>query len=215
MLARANLLTVLPGLPRKALSGPWYRAVLFDYLQGPPPGAVPGSPVQPLWPGGAQQKGVRFTPKAPPSAGINALYLATEEKTALEEVTGILRPKGSPVALVFPPLALLTVRGVLTNVVDVSDAAVEKALGTNHQELTGDWEVMQVDYLAGKGPLPPTQVLGEAAFAAGGIVGLLYKSAKSSAKADAIVVFTDRLAAAGCYVELFNDPAGKLQQRIP
>ena len=211
----AKLLTILPALPRIALPGPWYRTVALDYLQGPPPGTPAGSPIQPLWPGGCHQKGVRFTPKAPPDVAINGLYLATDEVTTIAEVTGVLRPSGSPVAIVFKPLVLMSALGVLTNLLDTTDPVVQAALGTNDQELTGNWAKAQVKYLAGAGPMPPTQVLGQAAFNADGIAGLIYDSTKSSTKGKGILVFTDRLAAAGNYVELYNEPGGKLQQRIP
>ncbi len=215
MLPYANLVAILPALPRISLSGPWYRAVAFDYLQGAPPGAPAGSPIQPLWPGGCHQKGVRFTPKAPPAAAINGFYLATDEMTTMAEVAGVLRPPGSPVAIVFKPLVLMSVLGVLTNLVDTTDPLVQAALGTNQQELTGNWAQAQAEYLAATGPMPPTQVLGQAAFNAGGIVGLIYESTKSATNGQGILVLTDRLAAAGSYVELYNEPGGKLQQRIP
>jgi len=215
VLPYANLVAILPTLPRIPLAGPWYRAVAFDDLQGPPPGTPVGSPIQPLWPGGSHKKGVRFTPKAPPAAAINGRYLGTDEKTTIAEVAGVLSPAGSPVAMVFKPLALLSVLGVLTNLVDTTDPVVQDALGTNEEELTGNWAKAQVRYLAGTRPMPPTQVLGQAAFDAGGIVGLIYESTKSSTNGKGILVFTDRLAAAGSYVELYNEPGAKLQQRLP
>ncbi len=158
---------------------------------------------------------MRFTPKAPPAAAINGLYLATDEMTTMAEVAGVLRPPGSPVAIVFKPLVLMSVLGVLTNLVDTTDPLVQAALGTNQQELTGNWAQAQAEYLAATGPMPPTQVLGQAAFNAGGIVGLIYESTKSATNGQGILVLTDRLAAAGSYVELYNEPGGKLQQRIP
>jgi hypothetical protein len=215
VLPYANLVAILPTLPRIPLAGPWYRAVAFDHLQGPPPGAPVGSPIQPLWPGGCHQKGVRFTPKAPAAAAINGLYLGTEEMTTIAEVAGVLRPPGSPVAIVFKPLVLMSVLGALTNLVDTTDPVVQTALGTNQQEVTGNWAQAQAKYLAGTGPMPPTQVLGQAAFDAGGIAGLIYESTKSATNGKGILVFTDRLAAAGSYVELYNEPGGKLLQRIP
>ena len=64
--------------------------------------------------------------------------------------------------------------------------------------------------------MPPTQVLGQAAFDVGGIVGLKYRSSKSVPSGFAIVVFTDRLAPGGSsYLELFNQPTASLKQRIP
>jgi hypothetical protein len=158
---------------------------------------------------------VRFTPKAPPATAINGLYLGTDELTTIAEVSGVLRPPGSPVAIIFRPLVLVSVLGVLTNLLDTTDPVVQAKLGTNQQELTGDWAKAQVKYLAGAGSMPPTQVLGQAAFDVGGIVGLIYETTKSPTNGKGILVFTDRLVAAGIYVELYNEPGGKLQQRIP
>jgi hypothetical protein len=64
-------------------------------------------------------------------------------------------------------------------------------------------------------PHAATQVLGQAAFDAGRIVGLVYESTKSATSGKGILVFTGRLAAAGSYVELDNEAGGKLQRRIP
>ena len=215
MLPTRDLRRVLPQLPRIAIRGPWYRAVKFDHLLDPPPGARRGSRVQPLWPEGSLSKGARFTPRGTGGQGFRSLYLAQDETTTLLEVTGVLRPQGSPVPLVFEPQVLMTVDGVLTEIVDLTDNQVYAALGASLQELTGDWVVQQADYLAGKGPMPPTQVLGQAAFEVKGIVGLKYASSKSVAGAVGIVVFTDRLVRGQSYVEVYNKPSGVLKQRLP
>ena len=215
MLPVTKLRRALAKQPRVSYSGPWYRAVVFDYLLKPPPGVTAGSPVQPLWPGGARRKGARFTPKETPAPGIDCLYLATDELTPMLEVSGVLRPPGSPVPLVFEPQVLMTVRGVLTNIVDITQLGVQTALGTSHAELTGDWLVPQEQYLAGKGPMPPTQVLGQAAYEDGNILGLAYRSTKSSTSSLGIVVFTERLAKVFSYLELYNKIGGTLQQRLP
>ena len=135
--------------------------------------------------------------------------------TPLLEVTGVLRPLGSSVPLVFEPLVLMTVAGVLTEIIDLTNIQVQSALGTNLQELTGAWVVQQADYLAGKGPMPPTQILGQAAYDAGTIVGLKYASSKSAANAVGILVFTERLVQGQNYLEVFNKSTGVLQQRLP
>lgn len=61
----------------------------------------------------------------------------------------------------------MTVDGALTDIVDVTDSQVQNALGTNLQELTGAWVPAQASCLAGTGAMPPTQVLGQAAYEAG------------------------------------------------
>jgi RES domain len=210
-----DLRRILPGLPSIAVPGPWYRAVAFEYLTGPPPGAASGSPVQPLWPGGARRQGVRFTPQGTGKQGFECLYLAFDEMTPLLEVTQVLRPPNSLVPLLFEPQVMMTVNGVLTDILDMTDTKTQGALGTSLQELTGDWAVQQADYLIGKAPMPPTQALGQAAFDVGVIAGLKYKSSKNPARGLAIVVFTDRLAVGSCYLELVNKPNGSLRQRLP
>jgi RES domain-containing protein len=221
MLPSQGLRTVLPTLPRAALRGPWYRAVNFDHLGGPPPGSPAGARVQPLWAGGASRKGARFTPRAsgtgaPGAArgGIDALYLAEDELTPLVEIAGVLRPPGSPVALLFEPQVLMTIDGVLADVLDLTDATAQQALGTTHQELTGSWVVPQSIHLAGQGPLPPTQLLGQEAFRSGSIVGLRYPSSKHPSSVG-LVVFTARLQAGRHALRVFNRPGGALQQALP
>ena len=216
MLAVPDLRRILPTLKRTPLPGPWYRAVAFDYLLGPPPGSRAGSPPQPLWPGGARRRGARFTPradKATPSFG--SIYLGLPETTPLLEVAGILKPPSSPTPLVFEPQVLMTVDGVLTDILDLTDPGVQSALGTTLQELTGDWLTEQEDFLAGKARMPPTQVLGQAAFDVGGIVGLKYRSSKSVANGIGIVVYSDRLVTGRHYLQVFNKASGRLQQRLP
>jgi RES domain-containing protein len=220
MLPLRALRKVLPTLPRIPLRGPWYRAVNYDYLIGPPPGSPAGGAVQPLWPGGASRMGARFTPRALPGAsgsgapGIDCLYLAEEEVTPLMEIAGVLRPPGSVVPLLFEPQVIMTVDGVLTDVLDLTDSATQLALGTSPQELTGLWILQQASHLAGRAPQPPTQTLGQQAFAARSIVGLRYPSSKNPAGVG-LVVFTSRLVRGRHSLEVFNQTAGRLQQSLP
>jgi RES domain-containing protein len=208
---------ILPQLPRRPLHGPWYRAVNFDLLHGPP---LPGfSGPRPLWPGGAARRGARFTPRAVRASagatiGIDALYLAEDELTPLAEISGVLRPAGSPVKLLFEPQVLMTVDGSLTDVLDLTDPAIQQAIGTTPQQLTGAWVVQQSRHLAGAGPMPPTQVLGREAFRTGRILGLRYPSSKNPSGIG-IVVFTSRLRKSAHRLEVFNQPAGALQQSLP
>lgn len=98
MISDTALRRVLPRLARQTHSyfGPWYRAVRFDYLLAAPPDAPPGSPVQPLWAGGAWQNGARFTP---PNS-FDTLYLAEDIFTPLLEIgAAVLGPSGFPYRL--------------------------------------------------------------------------------------------------------------------
>jgi RES domain len=215
MLPPQALRRVLPTLPRIPLRGPWYRAVNFDHLAGPPPGSPSAIAAQPLWPGGAARKGARFTPQAAPGAsGIDCLYLAEDELTPLQEIASVLRPPGSPVPLLFEPQVLLTIDGVLTDILDLTDAGTQAALGTTRQELTGLWLLQQSSYLAGKGPLPPTQLLAAEAFASRAVVGLRYPSSKN-ANGVGLAVFTSRLVSGRHVLKVYNQRGGRLQQALP
>jgi len=221
VLSPQALRKVLPALPRIPLRGPWYRAVNYDYLVGPSPGSSAGSAVLPLWSGGAARKGARFTPQmvtagaqGPGAPGIDCLYLAEDELTPLLEIAGVLSAAGSPVPLLFEPQVMMTVDGVLSDVLDLTDVSTQQALGTTHQELTGSWLVQQSSYLAGQGPPPPTQVLGQEAFGARRVVGLRYPSSKNP-KGAGLVVFTGRLRPNQHVLRVFNQRGGKLQQSLP
>jgi hypothetical protein len=149
---------------------------------------------------------------APP--GIDCLYLAEDELTPLLEIAGVLRPAGSHLLLLFEPQVMMTVDGVLTDVLDLTDRWTQQALGTTHQELTGPWLVQQSSYVAGQALLPPTQVLGQEAFGVGRVVGLRYPSSKNP-KAAGLVVFTGRLRRSQHTLKVFNQRVGRLQQSLP
>jgi hypothetical protein len=135
--------------------------------------------------------------------------------TPLLEVSQVLRPPGSRVALLFEPLVLLIVEGALGEVLDISNVDVQQALGTNEAELTGRWVQQQDDYLRGIGTQPPTQMLGEAAYETGSITGLRYISAKKPVDGFSIVVFPDRLTPGQSFLKVLAGPGGELAQQFP
>jgi len=202
----ARLRAALDALPRKTLHGPWSRAIGLHLLKGPPPGAPAGSTPQPLWAGGAALHGARFTPKG----GFDCLYLASDPVTALHEVVSIFTPAGGPVfTLRTSPWVVVTVEGVLSNIIDLTDPAAQRKLRTNAMELTGNWAYLQ----ATKGQAP-TQILARAAFESG-ILGFQYKSAKNVDGGDSVVVFTSNLIKNHpSWLEVVDDH-NNLNQRLP
>lgn len=155
---------------------------------------------EPLWGGAAAIVGARFTPKG----GFHSIYLAWEPVTALLEVQALVVVPGGTAPLRTAPWALVTVDGVVSNVLDLTDASILKALGTNRQEVSGAW-VCDSD--------PPTQGLAQAAYDSGKIAGVKYGSVKHPGGLN-LVVFPDRLAPPSTdYLEVF-DPHGNLSQRI-
>lgn len=209
MLPAAELSAVLPRLPlitAPCPGGSWSRIVAAHLLLGPPPGAPAGSRPQPLWPGGSAASGGRFSP--PGAFGI--IYLASDDQTALLEVEAIFLTSSG---LVFPgqrrPWTLLSVSGQLPDVLDLTDAGVQRALHTSLSELTGTWRITQE-----MGGIPPTQLLAQAVYDTGVIAGLCYASAKNPLGGRGIAVFADRLVPGRHLLEVI-DPSGAFSQRLP
>jgi hypothetical protein len=136
--------------------------------------------------------------------------------TALEEVGTILSSHGDIViAARYPPWAVFAVEGFLSEALDLTDPFVQTQLGTSVAELTGDWRYSQTLFLAGKGLLPPTQLLGKLAFESGRFVAIRYPSAKRTGRGLGVAVLADRLKATPpSYLEVY-DPHRRIRQRIP
>lgn len=199
-----TLLKKMARLPLRPRHGPWSRLVALEYLRGPPPGAAPGSGPDPLWPGGSKLYGQRFTPRG----SFDTLYVCDDQVTALLEVrsayhgsSGLLRPTGAN------PQVLVTIEGSVSNVLDLTDLAVHKELGTTHSELTGAWA-----FVPGGGDAP-TQILGRAAHASQRVRGLLYMSSVNPTKT-CLCVFTERLDPRHDHLEVI-DTSGTIVSEIP
>lgn len=211
MHGQADLEKVLASLPAISLTGPWTRVLGYHLLQGPPPGAAPGSPPQPLWPGGALL-GARFTPKG----SFGTVYLASDPITALKEVVAIfVVPALPPATLRTPPWAVFAVDGFIESVLDLTDQTVLDALETSVSELTGDWRFSQALFEKGAGPMPPTQLLGKLAYDGGSFQAVRYRSAKDPGGGMGLAVFPDRLGAGGSGFLEVHDPNGLIVDRLP
>lgn len=212
MLPRAALVEALQAFPLISLGGRWTRVVGYHLLQGPPPGSAPDSSPQPLWPGGPALSGARFTPKD----SFGTIYLATDPITALQEVVAVFDNPHAPLGtLKTPPWAVFAVEGFVENILDLSDSSVVEKLDTSLAELTGDWRFSQQLYLDGMAPMPPTQLLGEAAYESNRILGLRYHSAKNLGLGSSLAIFADRLRPEqASFLEVY-DPHDLLSQRLP
>ncbi len=198
MLSAVELVAAFPAAKLRAVHGPWSRTIGYRHLLGPPPG-VSGAP-QPLWGGAAKLFGARFTPKG----SFDSIYLADDPITALTEVSALVALPGGPVPVRAAPLVIISADGVVSRVLDLTDAATLALLGTNEQEISGTWVKISK---------PPTQVLAQAAYDFGGIAGIRYPSAKRPGGLN-LVVFPDRLAGSPSdYLEAY-DPDGHLAQRL-
>ena len=142
--------------------------------------------------------------------------MASDPITALREVVAVIEhPHAPPFTMRTHPWTVFAVDGVVADVIDLRNDEVQDALGTNLQELTGDWAYLQEEFLAGLGPMPPTQILGQAAYNCSVVRGLQYTPAKNVGRASALVVFADRLAPSDpSHLEVY-DPHEMLQDRRP
>lgn len=193
MLKAQRLKTALAKAKLIAVHGPWSRAVEFRHLHVAAP--------DPLWGGASKIDGARFTPQG----GFESIYLAWDSITALAEVQSLVFLAGGPFQPLTPPWVLMSVDGVVSGVLDLTEKATLAALGTNEQEISGAWQ---------PAPFPPTQMLAQVAYDSGTIVGIKYPSAKNLGGGVNLVVFPDRLPlTATDYLEVF-DPHGNLAQRI-
>jgi hypothetical protein len=133
----------------------------------------------------------------------------------LEEANAVFRiPGGAVVPHLYEPFVVLSVDGIVADVLELTDSLVQGALGTNDSELRGPWLRAQARFGAGMGPMPPTQRLGLASWNSGLVTGLRYPSARADGGVN-LVVFTDRLnlnAANGMKV---HDPSGNMRQQLP
>lgn len=211
MLPEPELRKSLAKVPLISVGGPWTRVTAHHLLLGPPPGEKLGAPPQPLWPGGPLLRGARFNPKG----SFGGIYLASEPVTALEEVGATFESPGAPpMTLRTPPWTVFAVEGSLARVLDLTDFRVQSRLGTTIAELTGDWRFSQTLYLRGEAPLPPTQMLGKAAFESGRIAALRYHSAKKTGYGFNLVVFAERLVRGSSFLEVY-DPHDTIRQKLP
>ncbi len=178
--------------------GPWSRAIGYRHLLGPPPGKT--GPPQPLWGGAAKTAGARFTP----TGSFDSIYLAHDPITAFIEVSALILLPGGPVPVRSAPWVVISVDGILNNLLDLTDPTTLAALGATAQEMTATWAAT---------PHPPTQLLGRLAYNSGRIAGIKYASAKHPGGIN-VMVFPDRISiATGNFLEVY-DPHGNLAQRL-
>jgi len=194
MLADLQLATALASAQLIAVHGPWARAVMYRHL------LTRSSRLRPLWGGAARVNGARFTPRQ----GFDSIHLAWDAVTAFAEVQAVILLSNDRLQPRTPPWVVMTINGVLSGILDLTDPRIRAPLGTTEQELTGSWEIEAE---------PPTQRIGRVAFESGRIVGIKYPSAKDR-DGDNLVVFSDRLPLTPTNYPEVHDPDGHLSQRL-
>lgn len=125
------------------------------------------------------------------------LYLCENPALALEEVEAQFYSRaGQIIANPAQSWLVMNVRVELKSVADIANEAPQHMLGTNAQELTGDWQGYQIRRAHSSVSAPlgvaPTQQLGQALFAGPGLEGFQTVSAKRSDHRS-LVVFPQKL----------------------
>jgi hypothetical protein len=200
-------LAVVGGLPRTPENRVWYRLIDLSYLKTA------------LRSTHTKKTPARFNPGPLliPSSQFASLSLADDLITAQFEAGATLGSYKAGHYISHPNLSFVTlnVQVILREVIDLTDLNIQNALGTNVQELTGDWEGFQIRSNRTSVPLPtgiaPTQELGRALFATG-VEGFRAVSAKVPYQ-KILVVFTDNLQSGSSLV--FKDHAGRILHRVP
>jgi len=205
MLPESQLRAVLDKLAPRTVHGPYSRCVGYHNLVRRPGRMPPAVGPQPLWGMGSRIYGARFTPKG----AFETIYLAEDPITALAEVALVIQdPRLAPSTYLTPPWVQIAVEGVLVSVLDLTQPEVQAELGTNRQELTGEWFGTQT-----QGMEPPTQMLGRVCHETARFDGIRSHSSKNPPYGVCVAVFPDRLNPPA-FIEVY-DPHGNLAQRLP
>ena len=152
---------------------------------------------------GSFRRGGRYNPREV----FEALYLADTPLTALQEIDLVRVTDAAILSTKSAPRLLLSVEVALSGVLDVTDAAVQDALGTNLQELTGSWLALNAC-----GQTAPTQALGAATYGNENIEALRVPSAQDPRAAN-LVVLPERLRP-GSRVRVYDD-SGLIDAALP
>ena len=199
-------------LAQTAMRGTWYRAVDPRFL---------ASALSTLHTATTPS---RFSPARVAAPAFEILYLAENPLVALFEARALFGSPSTPGGLVpHPnrPLVTLPILVSLSAISDLTDPGEAAVMGTNAQELTGDWRsyATRIPPASASAPhtgTPPTQSLGSALFALGSPQGFVSFSA-TLPDYKILVVFPDRLMGTADHLQYsYHDVRGALQvKRIP
>jgi RES domain-containing protein len=201
------ILTACGSLPPTPENSYWFRCIRPAYF----PTALSSAHTR--------KTATRFNPGPllSPADQFAALYLSDSSSAALFEVGAMLGSPRPGRNVSHPGMAVVTlnVHVILYNVFDLTDVTSAQVLGTNAQELTGDWENYQVrDHTTSVSQpvgIAPTQELGMALFKAG-VEGFRTISARVPYQ-KVLIVFPDNLGSRSSLT--FSDPSGTYSHRIP
>jgi RES domain-containing protein len=174
------------------LTGTWFRAINHEFW------------TTRLSTDHTRFKVSRFSLGNPGRPTFRILFLAESQHLALFEISALLGDPSRPVSDPSRTITLLNLSVRLNCVVDLTDAAEQRRIGTTAQELTGGWKQYA---LSGEAP---TQRLGQALFDVAGLEGFLVPSARVETARN-LVVFPDKLNEAS-RIEFRNPKTRRLER---
>lgn len=126
------------------------------------------------------------------------VYLAANHQVALHEVRALVGDPDAPIANTRGSWAILSLRVVLDQVVDLSNLREQRILRTNHAELTGNW--------VNSPGMAPTQELVQELYKLPNAEGFVYPS--STVNELCLGIFPDKLGPRSSVV-FWNEISGK------
>lgn len=171
MLTGDELSAALASLPVLTQSGVAYRIIHAKYA---------GSALSSI---GSLKFGGRYNP---PQA-FEALYLASNPVTALQEVNAVVQTETGLLGIKGPPRILLSVDYQLQAILDICHPENQSVLETNLSELIAAWRPLNAEEIVAS-----TQILGSAAYNLQSIEALKVPSARDL-NTYSLVVFVNRL----------------------
>ena len=141
----------------------------------------------------------RFSPGRDAAIPYEILYLSENASIALHEVEAQYRDSnGRIISNPRESLLVMNVDVTLGHVADLTDVSQQKIIGTNAQELTGDWRWYSKRQPSSSVPRPvglaPTQELGQALYSVPSIEGFVTVSPRMPDQKN-LVVFPKKLQA--------------------
>ncbi|MBW4619127.1 MAG: RES family NAD+ phosphorylase [Cyanosarcina radialis HA8281-LM2] len=150
---------------------------------------------------------LRFGGRYNQPQAFESLYLADNPVTALLEVEALFKASTQLQCILKPPQLLISIEYKSSAVLDLTELNHQQILGTNLQELTGNWRLMNA-----LGRVAPTQVLGEAVYNLQNVEAMKVPSARDPNVYN-LVVFPDRLAGSS-FLRVYDD-SGTINTRLP
>lgn len=150
---------------------------------------------------------LKFGGRYNPQQTFEALYLASDPVTALQEVNAVVQTESGLLGVKGPPRILLSVDYKLQAILDICNPNNQSVLETTLDELTAPWRPANA-----QGQLASTQILGTAVYDLKSIEALKVPSAREP-KTYNVVIFVDRLRA-NSSLRVYDD-SGIINAQIP